>query len=384
MFCISCGKRIGKTARFCPKCGADQTIGTPQVEVVVEGTPAGAPIDVVSASATAFTEIPQGQPAFVPQTVDADATAQVQPTSDVSVPWTASPVFAPLSTPKNKMIMAAVALSLVVVAVLGAVVVAQIQTAQRHAQALTAAQIAKEHALVSSFDGIMKLRQQALVAEASINNEVTSAKAKRDEYWLADGRRDATIKANKEWFKDRTAEVTEHNDAENRVYQASYYEYMIGWTTYYAYRYTPDLWDYPSQREDPKPVASPSLGDEAQASRKAVAQLTEVLGTLNATTTPAELSNSRAQLVDVVKMLIDAGNHNTDVLTTAVKGKTTFDARSISTLRKGSGSPLFAKLNDTALAFIGQHKLDIRVYDVAGGRDSSPYDSSMLTASTAR
>jgi hypothetical protein len=388
MFCVSCGRRIGKTARFCPQCGADQTVVAPEeslpdAEVQTADVRSEAIAENTAVVAVAVND-------DVGDTTVEDGSAELssqEGASATQADWLAA--IAPFMTKRNKTVAAVAALSLLVLLIVGALIATGIQAnhqkqAAARAAVLAAAQRAKtvkEKALVTTFDSFMSLRQKVLVAEAAINDEVTSAKAKRQAYWLEDGRRDAKIKADKAAYERRTTAVTNHNDSEDTKHAQSYYTYYSGYTQYYSYSYTQSYWDYPSEPGIPKVVNSPSFTDEARSTRDAVGQLTTVLATLTASPPKGELNSDGTQLVEVTKTLIDAGNHNADLMATAVKSKTKFDAASLFALRKGAASGLLAKLNDTALVFIKHHQLDIRVYDIAGGRDSTPDDSSMLTAS---
>jgi hypothetical protein len=339
---------MGKTAHFCPNCGAP-TGGEP---VLVAETLSG---EESTGSA-----------------VDAQ-TGEQNPEENAAV---ASGPAAWFLDKKHRIIIAATTLVVLLVVALGAVIVTSVQAQQRQVEA--AARAAEE--LNSSFDALMGLRGQVLTAEATINDSFDRANAKSDAYLADVQARKKQAKSGDAAYKKRLAEVKRHNANEDKKHRNSYYYYSDGYNYSWGYGYLQKYWVAPPKPKAAGTAPAPSLSEETNATRSAVASLTSVLATLTANQPEDELRSMRSQLKEVVNTLVDAGNHNADVMATAVKGPTSFDTASLEAMREGVGTALFSTLNDTVIGFIKARHLDIRVYDIAGGRDSSPSDSSMLTS----
>jgi hypothetical protein len=204
MDCPGCGGRVGKNARFCAKCGAelvqvgDET-GSVAADVVGEGSEPS-PGVAEEAAERALVDAAENDAA-----VEEPAQGSEAPALTLTFAL----------TQRRKIILAAVAGGLLVVAVAGALISSGIQARkQEQAQARTRAeQLAKKKAsnLNAAFDQFMALRAQALAAEATINNQVVAAKAKRVSYQKAATLRLRKIKSNTAAYKHQVAAVSRHN-----------------------------------------------------------------------------------------------------------------------------------------------------------------------------
>lgn len=373
MNCTNCGGRMGKTAAFCPKCG------TPQVAEDAISAVSGAADVEADSSEVVGAGVDE---AIVEPALDESADAAGTGT-DAQPAARPNPVGAFISrflTDKRKVIAAAAALFVVVVAVAGIMFTANAQANQKR-QATAAAQAAQAASrLNSSFDALMGLRGHVLADEAAIQDAFDRANTKSKAYLKSVKDRGKKATSATKAYKKRLAQVRAHNAYEDRKHEDSYYNYYIGYSNYYGYSYLQKYWVAPSKPKAPGKVSAPSLSNESSATRVAVADLTAVVATLTANPADPKLASFASQLVAIAKPMSDEAIHNADVMAAAVSGETKFNTHSLSAMHTGSATALLTALNDAAIGFINTRRLDIRVYDVAGGRDSSPSDSSMLTS----
>jgi hypothetical protein len=244
--------------------------------------------------------------------------------------------------------------------------------AEQEAREKAEAAARAEKALVADFDEVVAVRTKILAAEASSNAQASSAQSAAKAYQSAVKARDKKIKRAWAEYEQEYDRVQQHNDLERSK-------------AAYSWFYTPDYWEYPDSPTDPDPIKVPSFAKQSKTLRQIDSNLKTVAANIDVLQVDKQLNMMLKQLKDSAAVLSEEALHNADVLTTCVEPATeespgSLDAKELATLRVGGAKALFALINDAQLRFIREHGLDIRVYDVRGGRDASKSDSSFALA----
>jgi hypothetical protein len=343
----------------------DAGVGEPVVEVAAPGDSVAeeaAPTGVVAEETAVLEPVTQGAVPGEALQVMPDAVAPVlSDAGGLEVPAVQKQPFYAQFGGKTVWIAAAAAAVVIIVAVAGFALYQRDQ-AQRAEKAKIAAQQlaakkAEEKALVADFDAAMEVRVAILQAEAGVNGAVKAAHSSASGYnGLADART-KKVKSIKAAYDREVARVTAWNSNMS----------------------LPGILPYPANPHYPGKVAVPKFSSQTKSLKAADAALRAAAAKLTGLSVDPKFASLVTQLTDSCTALSDEALHDADVLLTCTKGGV-LDNGAVQTLRTGSAKALLTAANTQAVAFIAQHRLDVRLYDVAGGRDMDPADSSILVS----
>jgi len=232
------------------------------------------------------------------------------------------------------------------------------------AKARDAAQAEKN--LLAQFEQIMVVRGSIMAADAKSADAVAGAKAAYKSYNTRVAARNRKVKRLDAAYNKEYQRVDDWNHDMTKM----------GYLT------------YPSSPSYPDEINAPSFSSQIKALKSSDLILSTATAKLLDLTPDPQFADMLAQLKEACKTLSDQALHNADTLTTAVDPATGgdmgssgyLDKKVFATLHANTAKAILTLANNHCLTFIADHKLDIRLYDVAGGRDVNPKDSSMLTS----
>ena len=129
----------------------------------------------------------------------------------------------------------------------------------------------------------------------------------------------------------------------------------------------------------------PGISRETKRLRAAASDWEELRAQVVNASPPAELRTFHTQMLEAIDTLKANAEHNSDVFDEAVtegeggeEGSGNVDQGKLKTLRQTSGLPAIREMNRAALETVKRLQLPLADYDLRGGRDLDPSDSSNI------
>jgi hypothetical protein len=127
----------------------------------------------------------------------------------------------------------------------------------------------------------------------------------------------------------------------------------------------------------PDPPATPDFGPQVLLLRRAAADLRALSAQLSASAEPARLGTMSTQFKSAVDALASQADQDADVLAKAADpANESFDPQEFATLKRDLALPAIQQMNVETLDLINLLGRDIKTFDVPGGHDIDPSDSS--------